>query len=58
MLEFAQSLLRQSNPSTLTVAGLRPNFILTHPPLRADDDGDDGDDSCNVERAASLSSPN
>lgn len=59
MLEFWRSLLRQSNPSTLTVAGLRPNFILTHPPLRADDDGDDGDGTCNVESAAAnLSSPN
>lgn len=58
MLEFWRSLLRQSNPSTLTAAGLRPNFILTHPPLRADGDGDDGDGICNVERAASLSSPN
>lgn len=45
MLEFWRSLLRQSNPSTLTAAGLRPKFILTQPPLRADeDDGEDKPD--------------
>lgn len=46
MLEFWRSLFRQSNPSTLTAAGLKPTFILTHPPFRVDDDGDakpDGD---------------
>lgn len=45
MLEFLLSLLRQSKPSTLTAAGLTPNFILAHP-LRAEADGDgkpDGD---------------
>lgn len=41
MLEFWRSLLRQSNPSTLTVAGLRPNETLAQPPLRAEE-GDDG----------------
>lgn len=44
MLEFWRSLLRQSNPSTLTAAGLGPNFILTHPPLRAEDEGEDKPD--------------
>lgn len=41
MLEFWRSLLRQSNPSTLTVAGLGPNVILAQPPLRAEEDGED-----------------
>jgi len=40
MPEFWQFLLRQSNPSTLTAAGLSPNFILAHPPLRDAEDGD------------------
>ena len=31
MLEFWQSLLRHSKPSTLTVGDLIPNFILMHP---------------------------
>ena len=44
ILEFCRSLLRQSNPSTLTAAGFSPNFILTQPPLRADADGDDKPD--------------
>ena len=61
MLEFWRSLLRQSNPSTLTAAGLSPNFILTHPPLRAEDDGEDkpeGDGLGNARKGASFSSPN
>lgn len=64
MLEFWRSLFRQSNPSTLTAAGLKPTFILTHPPLRADDDGDakpDGDGLGgigNIDKWVSLSSPN
>jgi len=61
MLEFWRSLLRQSNPSTLTMAGLSPNFILAHPPLRADDDGEDkpeGDGMDNGDIGVSLSSPN
>lgn len=37
MLEFWPSLLRQSKPSILTVAGLSPNFILAHP-VRVDDE--------------------
>lgn len=53
--------MRQSNPSTLTVAGLRPNFILTQPPFRgvADDEGDgkpDGEGRGNV-NGVSFSSP-
>ena len=61
MLEFWRSLLRQSNPSTLTSAGLSPNFILTHPPLHAEDDEDDkpeGDGIDGGEIGASFSSPN
>lgn len=61
MLEFWRSLLRQSKPSTLTAAGLSPNFTLVHPPLREDDDGDetpDGDGIDNGERVMSFSSPN
>ncbi|GKV16811.1 hypothetical protein SLEP1_g27393 [Rubroshorea leprosula] len=60
MLEFWRSLLRQSKPSTLTAAGLRPYFILTHPPLRVADDGDDkpdGDGICSDGMGVSLSSP-
>lgn len=58
ILEFWQSLLRQSNPSTLTAAGLSPKLILTHPPLRDADDGDskpEGDEINNV--GQSFSSP-
>lgn len=43
------------------MAGLSPNFILTHPPLREDDDGDetlDGDGIDNGEIGVSVSSPN
>jgi hypothetical protein len=61
MLEFWQSLLRQSKPSTLTAAGLSPNFILVQPPLREDDDGDEtleGDGIDNGEIAVNFSSPN
>lgn len=40
--------MRQSNPSTLTAAGLSPKLVLAHPPLRdAAEFGDgkpDGDD--------------
>lgn len=57
MLEFWRSLLRQSKPSTLTAAGLRPNFILTHPPLRVGDDKPVGDEICIAETGVSLSSP-
>lgn len=52
--------MRQSNPSTLTAAGLSPNFILAHPPLRPDD-GDDkpeGDGIDNGDIGVNLSSPN
>lgn len=38
MLQFLRSLLRQSNPSMRTATGLSPDFIRTHPPLRADND--------------------
>jgi hypothetical protein len=62
MLEFWRSLLRQSNPSTLTSAGLSPNFILTHPPpLHAEVDGDDkpeGDGIDSGEIGVNFSSPN
>lgn len=60
MLEFWRSLFRQSNPSTLTVAGLSPMFILAHPALRADDDGDgkpEGGGTCNEDKGLSFSSP-
>lgn len=59
MPEFWQSLLRQSNPSTLTAAGLSPNFILAHPPLRDAEDGDskpEGDEI--VDTRVPSSSPN
>lgn len=61
MLEFWRSLLRQSNPSTLTAAGLSPYFILTQPPLRDDDVGDikpEGDGIGNGDIGVSFSSPN
>jgi len=58
MLEFWRSLLRQSKPSTLTAAGLRPNFILTHPPLREDDDGDETPEGDGITLGATFSSPN
>lgn len=61
MLEFWQSLLRQSNPSTLTAAGLSPKFILTQPPLRADDGGEvtpKGDANGIAGMGATFSSPN
>lgn len=60
MLEFWRSLFRQSNPSTLTVAGLSPKFILAHPALRADDDGDGKPElggTCNEDKGLSFSSP-
>lgn len=59
MLEFWRSLLRQSNPSILTAAGLSPKFILTHPPLRDAEDGDgkpDGDEIADI--GVFFSSPN
>jgi len=62
MPEFWRSLLRQSKPSTLTGAGLKPYLILAHPPLRADgddsgDDVDDGDGKCwRVDKGESFSS--
>lgn len=74
MLEFWRSLFRQSNPSTLTAAGLKPTFILTHPPFRADEDEDEDDDDDgeakpdgdgdgfggigSIDKLKSLSSPN
>lgn len=65
MLELWRSLLKQLNPSTLTAAGLSPNFTRPPqpPPLTRDGDGD-GDDGRNGESegegetALSLSSPN
>lgn len=58
MLEFWQSLLRQSNPSTLTAAGLSPKLILTHPPLRDAEDGDDKPDGDEIAGIGGFSSPN
>lgn len=61
MLEFWRSLLRQSNPSTLTVAGLSPKFILAHPALSAADDGDakpEGGGTGNEDKGLYFSSPN
>lgn len=50
-----RSLLKQSNPSILTAAGVCPNFIRAHdPPLRAEDDGEMG--GCN--NGMNLSLPN
>lgn len=43
MLQFLRSLLRQSNPSMRTVAGLCPNFIRAQPPLWELGDGGAGD---------------
>ena len=41
MLEFWRSLFKQSNPSTITAAGLIPNFTRPQPPpLTRDGDGD------------------
>lgn len=64
MPEFWRSLLRQSKPSTLTGAGLRPNFILAQPDFIADGDRDpdvaelEGDASfCKVDKGDSFSSP-
>lgn len=59
MPEFWQSLLRQSNPSTLTAAGLSPNFILAHPALQDAEDGDskpEGDEIVDIREYSS--SPN
>ena len=60
MLEFWRSLLRQSNPSILTAAGLSPYFILMHPPLRDAEDGEeiveDGDEIADTGQF--FSSPN
>lgn len=42
MLQFCLSLARQSKPSILTAAGFWPNFILAHPTLQAEEDGDEG----------------
>lgn len=58
MLEFWRSLLRQSNPSTLTAAGLSPKLILTHPPLREAEDGDDKPDGDEIVGIGGFSSPN
>ena len=57
MLEFWRSLLRQSNPSTLSAAGLSPNFILAYPPLW---DAEDGESKPNGDEIVDtgLSSPN
>lgn len=41
--------MRQSNPSTLTAAGLSPNFILAHPPLRDAEEGDDKPDGDEID---------
>ena len=58
ILEFCRSLLRQSNPSTLTAAGFRPNVILAHPPPPPLCDpvavADDGDERLNGEYAAAA----
>ncbi|PON94503.1 hypothetical protein TorRG33x02_097500 [Trema orientale] len=44
MLQFLRSLLKQSNPSIRTAAGLCPNFIRAQPPaFREDGDGGVGD---------------
>lgn len=56
MLELRSLLRWHSNPSTLTAAGLSPNFILAHPPLRAGEDGDDG--VGNGEKVLNISSLN
>lgn len=58
MLRLRRSRLRQSNPSTLTAAGLWPNFILTHPPpILEDGDGGagngEGGQSCSFLKCAS-----
>lgn len=56
MPEFWRSLLRQSNPSTLTAAGLCPNFILAHPPLQDSEDGDskpEGEENVGIRRRSS-----
>lgn len=59
MLEFWWSLLRQSNPSTLTAAGLGPNFILAHPPLRDAEEGDDKPEGDEIDgKGVYFSSPN
>ena len=62
MPEFWRSLLRQSKPSTLTLAGLRPNFTRAPPAFIADGDMDgdaelEGDTSCSVDKGDSFSSP-
>ncbi|GAB2210832.1 hypothetical protein Droror1_Dr00016118 [Drosera rotundifolia] len=59
MLEFERSLLRQSKPSTLTAAGLRPNFPLAHPPLRANGEsvGDVGDGNDNGDEGEPFFTP-
>ena len=64
MLELWRSLFKQLNPSTLTAAGLSPNFTRPPqpPPLTRDGDGDgDGDwrnDESEGETGLSFSSPN
>lgn len=60
--QFLRSLLRQSNPSTLT-AGLFPKLARTQPPFLEEDDGDkDGPKAVGIgdsgENGAKLSSPN
>lgn len=59
MLECWRSLLRQSKPSTLTAAGLSPNFILMHPPpLQAEDGDDKPEGDRDADKEVSFSSPN
>lgn len=54
MLQFRLSVLRQSKPSTRTVAGLWPNFTRTHPlPLRAEGEG-----GATGEKGVTFSLPN
>jgi len=55
ILEFGRSLFKQSNPSTLTVAGFTPNFILPQPLLTRDADGRRGESE--GETVLSFSSP-
>lgn len=62
MFELWRSLLKQLNPSTLTAAGLSPNFTRPPqpPPLTRDGDGD-GDvrnGESEGETGLSFSSPN
>lgn len=54
MLELWRSLFKQSNPSTLTSAGLIPNFTRPQPPPPLTRDGD----GINGEMGLGLLSPN